>query len=296
MKIYDCFMYFDEEIILDIRLNTLDSFVDYFVIIESIYNHKGEKRNLEFNINKFKKFEKKIIYIVYDEIPNGINNIKENDSEDEKSSKYILNAVLRENGQRDHIIKGLDHADDNDFILISDVDEIPNLPLIDLKKINKKITFFIQDFFYYRLNLFQPEIRWVGTKGCKKKNLQNPQWLRNIKDKIYPIWRIDTFFSNKKYNSIEIIKNGGWHFSNIKTADGIQHKLKSYLHHREFDQQPMTIQDIENKIQNKQAIYDLKADKRSNKVGNGQTLEKFDIKNLPDYIQNNLNTFKDWID
>jgi len=289
-------MYFDEEIILDIRLNTLDSFVDYFVIIESIYNHKGEKRNLEFNINKFKKFEKKIIYIVYDEIPNGINNIKENDSEDEKSSKYILNAVLRENGQRDHIIKGLDHADDNDFILISDVDEIPNLPLIDLKKINKKITFFIQDFFYYRLNLFQPEIRWVGTKGCKKKNLQNPQWLRNIKDKIYPIWRIDTFFSNKKYNSIEIIKNGGWHFSNIKTADGIQHKLKSYLHHREFDQQPMTIQDIENKIQNKQAIYDLKADKRSNKVGNGQTLEKFDIKNLPDYIQNNLNTFKDWID
>ena len=114
-------MYFDEEIILDIRLNTLDSFVDYFVIIESIYNHKGEKRNLEFNINKFKKFEKKIIYIVYDEIPNGINNIKENDSEDEKSSKYILNAVLRENGQRDHIIKGLDHADDNDFILISDV-------------------------------------------------------------------------------------------------------------------------------------------------------------------------------
>ena len=126
--------------------------------------------------------------------------------------------------------------------------------------------------------------------------MQNPQWLRNIKDKIYPIWRIDTFFSNKKYNSIEIIQNGGWHFSNIKTANGIQHKLKSYLHHREFDQQPMTIQDIENKIQNKQAIYDLKADKRSNKVGNGQTLEKFDIKNLPDYIQNNLNTFKDWID
>ena len=134
MRIYDCFMYFDEEMILEIRLNALDPFVDHFIIVESIYNHKGEKRNLQFNINKFKKFEKKIIYIVNDDTPNNLKKIKENDTEDEKSDKYILNAILRENSQRNSIAKGLDKADNNDLILVSDVDEIPNLSSIDLKK------------------------------------------------------------------------------------------------------------------------------------------------------------------
>ena len=54
MKIFDCFMYFDEEQVLDLRLNVLDEYVDNFVIVESIYNHKGEKRDLLFNKNKVK--------------------------------------------------------------------------------------------------------------------------------------------------------------------------------------------------------------------------------------------------
>ena len=289
-------MYFDEEMILEIRLNALEPFVDHFVIVESIYNHKGEKRNLQFNIDKFKKFEKKIIYITNDDTPNNLKKIKENDTEDEKSDKYILNAILRENGQRNSIAKGLDKADNNDLILVSDVDEIPNLSSIDLKKINKKIIFFNQFFFYYKLNLYQPGITWVGTKGCKKKDLINPQWLRNIKDRIYPIWRMDTIFSKTKYNSIKIVKNGGWHFSNIKSASSILHKLKSYLHHREFDEKSLTVQEIKNKINNKQAIYDLRADKRKNKVGKGPILEKFDIEKLPNYIQKNIEVYKEWID
>jgi len=296
MRIYDCFMYFDEEMILEIRLNALDPFVDHFIIVESIYNHKGEKRNLQFNINKFKKFEKKIIYIVNDDTPNNLKKIKENDTEDEKSDKYILNAILRENSQRNSIAKGLDKADNNDLILVSDVDEIPNLSSIDLKKINKKIIFFNQFFFYYKFNLYQPGITWVGTKGCKKKDLINPQWLRNIKDRIYPIWRIDVVFSKTKYNNIEIVINGGWHFSNIKSASSIHHKLKSYLHHREFDVESLTVQEIKNKINNKQAIYDLRADKRENKVGKGPILEKFDINKLPNYIQKNIEVYKEWID
>ena len=296
MRIYDCFMYFDEEMILEIRLNALEPFVDHFIIVESVYNHKGEKRNLQFDINKFKKFERKIIYIVNDDAPNNLKKIKENDTEDEKSDKYILNAILRENGQRNSIVRGLDRADNNDLILISDVDEIPNLSSIDLKKINKKIIFFNQFFFYYKFNLYQPGITWVGTKGCKKKDLINPQWLRNIKDRIYPIWRIDTVFSKTKYNNIEIVKNGGWHFSNIKSASSIHHKLKSYLHHREFDEESLTVHEIKNKINNKQAIYDLRADKRENKVGKGPILEKFDIKKLPNYIQKNMEVYKEWMD
>ena len=57
MKIFDCFMYFDEEVILDLRLNILNNYVDYFVIVESTYTHKGESRKLKFDHQKFKKFE-----------------------------------------------------------------------------------------------------------------------------------------------------------------------------------------------------------------------------------------------
>ena len=106
MKIYDCFMYFDEEIVLDLRLNVLNDFVDYFVIVESVFTHKGDKRELKFNSKKFEKFKDKIIYLKYDEEPKNIEKVDSTDSENEKSRKYILNAAYRENGQRNFIING----------------------------------------------------------------------------------------------------------------------------------------------------------------------------------------------
>ena len=296
MKVFDCFMYFDEEIVLDLRLNMLDPYVDYFVIVESIFTHRGDKRKLKFNHEKFNKFKKKIIYLIYDEKPKEIEPINDEDSDYELSRKFILNAAYRENGQRDFITRGLSNAEDDDLILVSDVDEIPNLENIDLKKINQEIIFFKQNMFYYKFNLKLPNLEWYGTKGCKKKNLKSPQWLRNIKDKKYPFYRIDTYFSEKKYINLRFINNGGWHFSNIKTANEIQYKLKSYLHHREFDVNPMTANEIENIIENKQAIYDLTVDKTVNKIGNGNKLEKFPLIELPKYIQNNLEKFKIWID
>ena len=296
MKVFDCFMYFDEEIVLDLRLNMLDPYVDYFVIVESIFTHKGDKRKLKFNHEKFNKFKKKIIYLIYDEKPKEIEPINDEDSDYELSRKFILNAAYRENGQRDFITRGLSNAEDDDLILVSDVDEIPNLENIDLKKINQEIIFFKQNMFYYKFNLKLPNLEWYGTKGCKKKNLKSPQWLRNIKDKKYPFYRIDTYFSEKKYINLRFINNGGWHFSNIKTANEIGYKLKSYLHHREFDVNPMTTNEIENIIENKQAIYDLTVDKTVNKIGNGNKLEKFPLIELPKYIQNNLEKFKIWID
>tara|TARA_B100000795_G_C22707964_1_gene402350 strand:+ start:29 stop:898 length:870 start_codon:yes stop_codon:yes gene_type:complete len=289
-------MYFDEEVVVDVRFNTLNEFVDYFVIVESKFTHKGDPRDLHFNHKKFEKFKDKIIYLTYDEVPKKIEKIEKKDSENEKSSKYIFNAAYRENGQRNHIQKGLVHADEDDFILISDVDEIPNLSKLNFKDIKKKITLFKQDMFYYKFNLCLPNLVWTGTKGCKKKNLISPQWLRNIKDRKYSFFRIDTFFSEKKYMSIEILNDGGWHFSNIKTPKEIEHKLRSYLHHREFDEQPLSVEEIDKIIKNKQAIYDLKVDKKVNKIGNGSKLEKFEINKLPDYIQNNKDNFKEWLD
>ncbi len=296
MKIFDCFMYFDEEIVLDLRLNTLDKFVDYFVIVESIYNHRGQKRKLLFNLNKFKKFKDKIIYLIYDNVSEEIESINKNDSEALISWKYIQNALRRENGQRNFILQGLSTADENDFILVSDVDEIPNLSEVDFKKIKQKITLFKQDMFYYKFNLQLPNLIWTGTKACKKKNLVNPQWLRNIKDRKYPIFRIDTFFSKTKFIDIKIINNGGWHFSNIKTPKEIEFKLRSYLHHREFDENPLSIDQIEEIIIKKQAIYNLKVDKTVNKIGNGNILKKFELNKLPEYILTNQNKFSEWMD
>jgi beta-1,4-mannosyl-glycoprotein beta-1,4-N-acetylglucosaminyltransferase len=295
MKIFDCFMYFDEDVVLDVRLNTLDQYVNKFVIVESLFTHKGDKRDLKFDINKFNKFKNKIVYLVYEKEPPEIESINENETENEKSGKFILNAIHRENGQRNFISEGLKNAHDEDFILISDLDEIPNLSNINLNNFREKLIFFNQEMFYYKFNLKLPNFNWVGTKSCKKKNFLNAQWLRNIKDKNYPFYRIDLLFSKNKYTNIKFIKNGGWHFTNIKTSEEIRHKLSSYLHHREFDLNPLSTSEIDELIKNKKAIYDLNADKRSQKFGNGIELENYDIKKLPNYIYKNLDKFKDWI-
>jgi len=296
MKIFDCFMYFDEEMILDLRLNILNSHVDYFIIVESRYNHKGEKRKLLFNKEKFIKYRDKIIYLVHDEVPSKVKIINDEDDEKTQTNKYIMNALYRENAQRNYIINGLNNANNEDIILISDVDEIPKIDKFEFNKVNNKIILFRQDMFYYKFNLCLPNFKWTGTKACRKKDLISPQWLRNIKEKKYPFFRLDTFFSDKKYTDIKIVNDGGWHFSNIKTAKAIEHKLKSYLHHKEFDDVPLSIKEIDQLVQNKKAIYDLKVDKRVNKIGNGVALEKFEISKLPNHIISNQKKFKDWID
>ena len=289
-------MYFDEEVVLDVRLNALNNYVDYFVVVESKFTHRGDKRDLKFNHEKFKKFENKIIYLVYDEESSEVEEIKPEYNEADKSGHYILNAAYRENGQRNYIYEGLSKADDNDLILISDVDEIPNLSTIDIKNIKQKIILFKQDMFYYKFNLTIPHFKWTGTKACRKKDLIGPQWLRNVKDRKYQWFRFDTFFSNTKYTSIKIIDDGGWHFSNIKNATQIELKLKSYLHHREFDLKPLSKKEIEGIIKEKKAIYDLKVDKTVNKVGNGSKLHKFEMKKMPQYIQENETIYKEWLE
>jgi len=296
MKIFDCFMYFDEEVVLDVRLNALDQFVDYFVIVESKFTHKGDQRDLKFDLKKFQKFKDKIIYLIYEDQPEEIRAIQSGDDVFEKTKKYISNAIYRENGQRNYISKGLLKAKDDDIVLISDVDEIPNLSKVNFNKINEKIIFFKQDMFYYKFNLYLPNLIWTGTKACKKKYLLDPQWLRNVKDRKYPLFRIDTFFSKTKFTDVKIVYDGGWHFTNIKTANEIEHKLKSYLHHREFEVNPLTVNQIDEIIKNKKAIYNLNVDKSVSKIGYGNKLEKFELHKLPIYIQENLDNFKKWID
>ena len=296
MKIFDCFMYFDEDIVLDVRLNYLDKYVDKFIIIESKYNHKGEKRTSLFNIDKFKKFENKIKYILTNKIPTGIENIKTDDNKSEIYRKSIFNAWKRENLQRNQISEGLSDAQEEDWVIISDLDEIPNLSEIRLKNINDNFVFFKQDMMYYKFNLRLENYIWVGSKACKIKNLESPQWIRDIKDRKYSWWRVDTYFSKKKYNNILFVENGGWHFSYLKNPKDIEKKLKSYLHHIDYDLNPVGEKGIQEMINNKKTIYNIKADQKENKFDGTNKLNKININLLPSYILENKDKLKDWIE
>ena len=291
-------MFYDEDVILDLRLNILNEYIDYFVIVESKFFHNGKERKLRFDIEKYTKFRDKIIYIIQDNQPRGIQKILKDDSHGTISAKEINNALLRENSQRNLISQGLKMAADNDLILISDVDEIPNLEKVKLKETKNEILMFEQDIFYYKLNRYLPNFQWFGTKGCLKKNLKSPQWLRNIKNKKYSFLRIDTFFSDKKYINKKFINHGGWHFSNLKNAEDLELKLKSYLHHRDYEVEELGKTKIEKLMKTNETIYDMFGDKTSKKYGDDKRrkLDVYEINKLPIFIQKNLEKYKNWID
>ena len=296
MKIFDCFMYFDEDLVLDLRLNYLDKFVDKFIIVESKYNHNGEERKPLFDVKKFQKFKDKIIYIFHDQQAPNLMEINENLSSKQVSDRKIMNALRRENFQRNFIEKGLKEISDEDWIIVSDLDEIPNLENINFKNIRDHFIFFKQLMIYYKFNLILENYSWTGSKACKKKHFKSPQWLRNIKDRNYPLWRIDTYFSDHMYSKIKIVENGGWHFSYIKSPEDIEKKLKSYLHHREYELNPLGIKEIKKRINEKKTVYNLKVDTKKNKFNDGNSLKKIDIEMLPSYIRNNKEKFIKWME
>ena len=167
MKIYDCCIYFDENLMLDMRFNILNEHVDKFVVVEATRDHSGNSKKLNFDIKNFQKFKKKIIYHVVEDIPKEVINYKKGWSPN----------FYRENFHRDSISKAIENCDPEDLILISDADEIPNFNAINSSKI-KKFALLRQKNFYYKINL-QSENEWLGTGVCYKKYLKSPQWLRN---------------------------------------------------------------------------------------------------------------------
>ena len=296
MRIYDCFMFYDEDLVADLRFNILDEHVTKFVVVESKFTHSGEKRNLLFDINKYSKFKNKINYVILENEPSNLEIINDSDTADKKNSKYIMNALKRENYQRNGITIGLKEASPDDLILISDVDEIPNLSNLELENINNEIILFKQNFYYYKFNLKLEDMPWLGTKACKYKELKSPQWLRNVKDKKYPFWRLDVLFSNKKYSNIKFIEKGGWHFSNMKSPAEIEKKMRTYLHHREYDINPLGEEKIKEIIKNKKSIYNLRADMKNEKFDGTQNLKPTDGSELPNYIKINKKKYSNWIE
>ena len=289
-------MFFDEDMLLDLRLNIMDKYVDKFVITEASYMHNGNKKKLNFDINKFKKFKDKITYIVVDKPPSDILNIYEKDNKEKIESKKIWNAYKREIHQIEKTKEGIINANSEDVIIVSDLDEIPNLEKINLNEIKEKLIFFKQKMYYYKLNLFYKSLPWFGSKACKKKYFQSPQWLRTIKNKKYPTWRLDTIFSRNKYSDIFFVEDGGWHFTNIRKAEDLEKKFLGFLHHVDYENSGLKLDDLKTMMKEKRVMYNHSLDKKVDKWGKGEKLIKTKIEEMPNYVLENLEKYKTWLD
>ena len=296
MKVFDCTTFYSENLMLEIRFNILNPYVDKFVITESLYSHSGDKKKLNFDINRFKEFKKKIIYIVVDNEPNNLIYEEKNNIKKENSNQIRANAIKRIAHQRDKLFSGLNEASDEDYIFYSDNDEIPKFENLNLESNDSKIVIFKQKLFYYKFNLFCDRADWYGTKGCKKKNLKSLSWLRDIKTKKYPIFRLDTFFSNTKYMDLKIIEDGGWHFSQLKTPEDIEDKLTHSEDHYEYKLARNKLPSIEDLVKRKVITYDHQAKTTDYKFAKEFKLKTLPLDHMPLFLKKNVNKYSEWFD
>ena len=294
MKIFDCTTYFEEDLMMDLRFNILNNYVDKFIVSEATFTHSGNDKKIRFDPNNFKKFKEKIIHVIIEKDP-----VNRDEKKTTNSSLQRLNSIKRIEFQRNEILRGLRDAGDEDYIIYSDNDEIPNLENINFSQNKSKIILFKQNLYYYKLNLAYPKLDWYGSKSCKKKYLKNISWLRNIKTKKYHYFRFDTLLSNTKYINLKIIENGGWHFTNLKTPEELYRKYLNDEMHSEFESKKMNIEEIKKKISEKYVNYNHFADSKSSieqKYDNQFILEKVNLDQLPNYIKLNSEKYKEWID
>jgi beta-1,4-mannosyl-glycoprotein beta-1,4-N-acetylglucosaminyltransferase len=265
-------MYFDEDLLLNLRLNTLYDYVDQFVILEAKEDHQGNKRELNFDIKNFGKFSDKIKYISLEKI--------EIDPKI-KMKKNWHSGHLRDNSMRNSIMQHLSSANSEDWIIISDLDEIPNPQKIKSFNPSDKFAFFEQKFFNYKFNILNTSHEnWYGSRICVKKYLKSPQWLRNIKIKKRNILKRYLFNLNYK-----VIKNGGWHFSNIKSPKKIIEKINAFCH-GEFNKEKFKNEIlIDNKINNLEDIFDRNISYKKVKID----------QSFPQYLIKNIDLYSNWI-
>jgi beta-1,4-mannosyl-glycoprotein beta-1,4-N-acetylglucosaminyltransferase len=285
-KIYDCFLFFNELDLLEMRLNIMDPYVDYFVITEASVTHSGIPKPYNFEANKemFSKFLHKIIYIKNDDIPNDFVNlpqIENPDSYEGQCVKKIHELIESQNGlfnrqtepyfgrdffQKESIRKGLENCQDNDIIISSDLDEIPNpeiLKNIDEYLDKAKFFTFVQKTYYYYLN-FLKESNWKGSRLALYKD---------VKDYSYNKLR-----AQQNYD----LENGGWHFSFMGGPERVRTKIASYSH-----------QDLNN--QYVMASVESNIEKGMDPFFRGG-LAKVEIDNTyPEYLLNNLDRYSHMI-
>tara|TARA_Y100000768_G_C23863495_1_gene626873 strand:+ start:155 stop:970 length:816 start_codon:yes stop_codon:yes gene_type:complete len=264
-KIIDCITFFDNNFMFELRYNILKNYVDYFIVCESKFDHKGNIKNKNF-IMKNSFDESKIKYHLLD-TPFPKNN-----------NPWVNQAI-----QREFLLSCTNFADPEDYIFFSDPDEIPRPELLKNFNLKKKYGIFLQDCFNYKFNLFNPyESPWEGTRVAKKKDLKSIDFMRQkVKSKNlkYSFLRFD------KEKNIQLFNNGGWHFNNVLTAEEISLKVKTFAH-TEFSGEKFSKSEIiQEKIKKKVDLFDRG--------------HKYEVRNLdssfPDYLINNIHIYKKWL-
>ena len=264
-KIIDCITFFDNNFMFELRYNVLFEKVDYFIVCESKFDHKGERKGKKFVWKDY--YDKKKIKYFLNEIPFPKN-----------TNRWENQAI-----QREYLLSYIDFAKEDDYIFFSDPDEIIKPELLDNFLLKKKYGIFLQKFFNYKFNLFNPyETPWEGTRVCKKKNIKSFDFMRQkVKSKNlkYKFYRID------KEKNIELFNNAGWHFNNIMTSKEISLKLKTFAHSEFSGEEYSSIKVIEKKIKNNEDLFNR---------GHKYEIVRLD-ENFPKYILNNLEKYREFI-
>jgi beta-1,4-mannosyl-glycoprotein beta-1,4-N-acetylglucosaminyltransferase len=270
-KIFDCTTFYSANMLFDLRYHSLKNYVDYFVVCEANKTHTGQYKGYNFDKDFMSKYGEKIIYIQVDDLPE----IKIKGKKD-----YQLLKIQMEN-----LFRGITKAQDNDLIILSDEDEIPKPSAIsNFKKNDYKFGLFLQNMYYYKFNILgldEGNGNWAGSRICKKKHLKSFFNFRILKEKNinYPFWRID------KEKSVQLIQNGGWHFTYLMTPDEISKKIEN-MSHTEFNKGKFkNIDKIRENINNLIDPFDRNL--RLKKVKIDDT--------YPEYLLKNVEKYKDWI-
>ena len=271
-KIFDCITFYNANFLFKTRFNILKDVVDYFVVCEADKDHVGNSKKYNFDEDFYNKNMNKIIYIQATDLPD----MKIKGKDDIKILK----------SQMEKLFAGIKDAVDDDLIILSDEDEIPNPNTIkNFQSNNFKYGIFLQNLYIYKINvqnLQEGNGNWPGSRICLKKNLKSFYKFKLLKPKNlnYPFWRID------KEKSIDLIKNGGWHFSYLMTPEQISNKINimahTQLNKKEFKNQ----NEIKNKIKNLQDPFNR-----------DYKLKKVEIdESYPDYIRKNIELYSNWIE
>ena len=250
--IYDCFTFFNELDLLEIRLNILQDVVDKFVIVEATQNHQGKAKPLYFQENKkrFQSFQHKIIHIIADNPPPLTG----------APQDYLGNSWAIENWQRSQINNALQNCCDEDVIILSDVDEIPRPEVIARNVKNPGITTLFVDNYNFFVNFKSseppfPVVKMV-TYGYYRRHLPNLPFPENQKFRILPQYRQAA--DPNKLRALPgdcLVHHGGWHFSYLGGIEQILQKRCSIVEQQYNDDETTSAEWVVQRIRQGRDIY-----------------------------------------
>lgn len=242
--IYDCFVFYDELDLLEIRLNTLSDVVDRFVLVESrkTYLDKDKELFYEKNKDRFEAFNSRIIHVVVDDFP------KFNWKKLRKFRNWD-----REDYQRNSLMRGLQNLNEDDVIIFSDVDEIPNPEMVKKYAHTEGIKTFYHGLYYYYLNnmvidhnepneFYKGYKPWHGSVMCSAKYYTKKTSPNDMR----------TYRNSPK--NIKVM-DGGWHYSFMGGTDMILKKLKSYSHLEYFKDGMISREWVEQQVNSGKDIF-----------------------------------------